>query len=58
MTFEQHFDRQYKEFKDSIVKRALKDSKKELNKRESAMLSIDLITLRVLDTIKDSYPSK
>ena len=55
MTFEEHFEKHYKAFKDDIVKRALKDSKKELNKSESAILSIDLITLRVLDTIKDSY---
>ena len=55
MTFEEHYDKYHKDFKDDIVKRALKDSKKELDKSESAILSIDLITLRVLDTIKDSY---
>lgn len=55
MTFEEHFKKHYIEFKDDVVKRAVKDSLKQLNASESAILSIDLITLRVLDTIKDSY---
>jgi hypothetical protein len=55
MTFEEHYNKHLEDFKKSMKDRAVEKEKGKLNAGEEALLLIDGVVLRVLDTIKDSY---